>query len=199
MHFSSTILFTILPLLTTTAPTSSTPSQPPFQILAINSGSPIQYLPFTASNNFIYINKGPPANFTNAGSPHPSSPGKLDLANSIPGGQQVYIIAANKGPETPEAGALAYTPAHSHAIPEGAYTDGFEYRSAGKGEEFGIFAFTQGKEKDSLYACQNDKNRDVYQVFADVEGGRDFISQDCLAFKPVPVPVGFEGPEASGV
>ncbi|OGM45715.1 IgE-binding protein [Aspergillus bombycis] len=102
----------LLPLLAAAAPTA--PENPPFNVMATRSASPIHFLPMTASGQKFYlggettsycpISEGcPPGNQT------VFAPGGYGLNVMVPGGQQVYVDPN---------GALSFTQAHSAYIPE---------------------------------------------------------------------------------
>ncbi|KAI0817830.1 hypothetical protein GGR55DRAFT_673659 [Xylaria sp. FL0064] len=88
----------------------------------------------------------------------------VSLVVGVPGGQQFYVEAG---------GALAYTKAHSAALPDGALTTGFQRVISDAGGAPTVLSFT-GK---NWLLCPVDGSEDVYQIFLGA------YTADCLPFQ----------------
>ena len=163
-----------LPLLAAAAPTSQAPAaNPSFGVVAIRSGSGIQYASLNAAGQKFYlggtttsycpsetVQTCPPGDQTII------APGGNALDVEVPGGQQIYVDPT---------GAVSFTQAHSAAMPQGSIVGEFAYETEGDAAHWTF-------KGDGLLACPTTDNR--YQVFAPIEnlkvpsGNKD----DCLGF-----------------
>ncbi|KAL1311389.1 hypothetical protein AAFC00_001556 [Neodothiora populina] len=138
--------------------------------VAIRSGSDIQYKSVNANGTYFWLNRGSET-YTPASVPTPNQQNDtlfiggdntLDLAVSVPGGQQVYVDGK---------GRLRFTVPHSTAMEAGSKTTGFSFAE-------GDLYF----ENDGFLACNLGAAYDnAYSVYAASVAGN--LGDSCVGFE----------------
>lgn len=149
-----------------------------FRGVASDSGTPIHQQNLHAADGKIWIGKKTakfcPDSAKKAGkcpggtgtaflSVDPS-PGTLYMGVSVPNGQQVYIQQTT--------GALQYTPGGDPTIPQGAITNGWDFKPD-NGHGAGLLTWRRG-----LIACNVGQTAGQYQIFANLASLR--FSPGCV-------------------
>jgi hypothetical protein len=163
---------------TTTSEAASETSAGPFSLMAIRSGSELQYQPINAADTKFWIFKDTETycpegvaglDCTKLGNTTQLQlyGDNLSMYDVVPGGQQVYV-----GPK----GALRFTQAHSASMPKGSTVGGFsiiEYSAFGSIGRAGGFVACPTTKVDGK------KRGHPYQIFVQVPG---FKQTDCIGF-----------------
>ncbi|KAJ9403593.1 hypothetical protein DTO045G8_8680 [Paecilomyces variotii] len=158
-----TTIAALLPLLAAAGPLKrqDTTTTPPFTVVAVRSGSPIQYLTLEAREGKFWLGGNPgtycPETITSC------PPGNetviagingLDVA--VPGGQLIYAAPS---------GELGFSQAHSANIPAGAATGPFEYEHDGAIAKWSF----SGLGANGFVACPiGEGSSTQWQVYANV-------------------------------
>ena len=179
MHFTPALL-SILPLALAAPLAERQTSSSAFGVIAARSTSPIHLQSVQANGRAFWIQKETTtycpsptvdcSGFENSTTIFAVQNGgtTASLYTSVPGGQQVYVE---------KCGALGFTGAHSAAIPEGAYVEGFSYTpNAQDATQPGSFSFHGGGATGFL-ACPEDG---AYRVYADTVDA--VLDSACLGF-----------------
>ncbi|KAJ5242043.1 uncharacterized protein N7469_000370 [Penicillium citrinum] len=172
---------------------SSSSSSGSFGVTAARSGSPIHFLPLTASGSHFYLG-GKSQTYTPEGVPLNKATNDTILTGShyldvvVPGGQEIYVDAS---------GALSFTQPHSAYIPEGSSEGPFKY-TPGKDGGLGSWSYGNGfiacptsNATATPYSRRRAASAAKWQVFsaqknATVPTGN---INDCLGFDALTVPI----------
>ncbi|KAJ5663247.1 hypothetical protein N7507_003978 [Penicillium longicatenatum] len=130
--------------------TKAKDSNAPFGVTAARSGSPIHFLPLTASGSHFFLG-GKSSTYC----PSEVVPGCAGRTNEtiiygqsaldvvVPGGQSIYVAPS---------GALSFTTPHSGYIPAGSSQGPFEYTPGASGNPLGTWTYS-GQGASGFMAC----------------------------------------------
>ncbi|PYH95493.1 hypothetical protein BO71DRAFT_397949 [Aspergillus ellipticus CBS 707.79] len=167
----TTTLLSLTPIL----PLALTCSDDHFTVMSIRSGSPIQYLPLTASDTYFYL----------GGTTSSACPSDIAAYDACPPGNQTVIGTSNyldsayvQEIYVAPTGALKFVEAHTTYIDPGSSTATFCYTP---GTPIGHWTYSSG-DVEGFMACPTEEG--LYQVFANMANATVPLGDvsDCLGF-----------------